>query len=119
MSSVERGKRLKIYERDGWRCVYCGCEVEEHEAVWESLKIRYPLKGGKSYQIQMSLTKERRDRIAVLDHVVPKSKGGSSRYDNLVTACWLCNSRKGSKPASLLIAKIQGEAATRGRALAS
>ncbi|MBA4850974.1 HNH endonuclease [Emticicia sp. BO119] len=30
-----------------------------------------------------------------LDHVTPKSKGGKTNWDNLVTACRRCNSRKG------------------------
>ena len=31
-----------------------------------------------------------------LDHVVPKSRGGGSGWDNLVTCCKRCNNRKGS-----------------------
>lgn len=30
-----------------------------------------------------------------LDHVTPRSKGGKSTWDNLVTACRPCNSKKG------------------------
>ncbi|MCU0326479.1 MAG: HNH endonuclease [Spirosomaceae bacterium] len=30
-----------------------------------------------------------------LDHLIPKSKGGKTNWDNLVTACRRCNSRKG------------------------
>ncbi len=30
-----------------------------------------------------------------LDHVIPKSRGGKSTWDNLVTACKRCNSKKG------------------------
>jgi len=32
-----------------------------------------------------------------LDHIVPRSKGGESSWENLVTACKPCNSRKGNK----------------------
>jgi 5-methylcytosine-specific restriction endonuclease McrA len=32
-----------------------------------------------------------------LDHVVPLSKGGRSSWDNVVTACVPCNSKKGSR----------------------
>jgi 5-methylcytosine-specific restriction endonuclease McrA len=31
-----------------------------------------------------------------LDHVIPKSRGGSSNWDNLVASCKRCNNRKGS-----------------------
>lgn len=30
-----------------------------------------------------------------LDHVLPKSRGGRTSWDNLITACKLCNSKKG------------------------
>lgn len=33
-----------------------------------------------------------------LDHVVPRSKGGESVWDNVVTACAPCNLRKGDRP---------------------
>lgn len=32
-----------------------------------------------------------------IDHVVPKSKGGKSTFENCVTACKPCNHRKGHK----------------------
>lgn len=33
----------------------------------------------------------------VMDHVVPKTHGGSDHIHNLVPACWICNSTKGHK----------------------
>jgi|SRR5271166_5357503 len=30
-----------------------------------------------------------------IDHIVPKSRGGRSSFVNCVTACYLCNSKKG------------------------
>ena len=32
-----------------------------------------------------------------LDHVIPRSKGGNHSWDNVVTACERCNSRKGDR----------------------
>jgi hypothetical protein len=32
-----------------------------------------------------------------IDHVLPKSKGGGSSWENLVTCCRVCNQLKGSK----------------------
>lgn len=30
-----------------------------------------------------------------IDHIVPRSRGGSNRTENLVTCCWTCNNNKG------------------------
>lgn len=37
-----------------------------------------------------------RDRLTI-DHVMPKSRGGRDRWDNLVAACTPCNNRKGNR----------------------
>ena len=35
---------------------------------------------------------------ATLDHITPVSRGGDHSFDNLVTACLHCNSRRGNRP---------------------
>ena len=35
------------------------------------------------------------ERELTLDHVMPRSRGGKSSWDNLITACKSCNSKKG------------------------
>ncbi|MEO0895554.1 MAG: HNH endonuclease [Bacteroidota bacterium] len=35
-----------------------------------------------------------RERLT-LDHVIPRAKGGRTTWNNLVTACYKCNSKKG------------------------
>lgn len=32
-----------------------------------------------------------------LDHVIPRDKGGITRWDNIVTSCFKCNTRKANK----------------------
>lgn len=34
---------------------------------------------------------------ATVDHIIPTAAGGSDEADNLASACWTCNSRKGAK----------------------
>jgi CRISPR/Cas system Type II protein with McrA/HNH and RuvC-like nuclease domain len=34
---------------------------------------------------------------ATLDHIQPVSRGGDNSFDNLVTACFHCNSRRGNR----------------------
>jgi len=35
-------------------------------------------------------------RDLTIDHVIPKSKGGEDKWENLVTACFKCNNKKSS-----------------------
>jgi ssDNA-binding Zn-finger/Zn-ribbon topoisomerase 1 len=56
--------RFKVLIRDNFKCVYCG---------------RSPKEDGVKLEV---------------DHLFPKSKGGSDSMDNLVAACWECNQGK-------------------------
>ena len=40
--------------------------------------------------------------MKTLDHVIPKSKGGKNTWQNVVTCCRICNSKKGNKTLSEL-----------------
>lgn len=62
--------RLKVYERDKWRCQLCGKRVKRDRQA------PHPLSPS-------------------LDHVVPMSKGGDHLYANVQCAHFLCNSLKG------------------------
>jgi 5-methylcytosine-specific restriction endonuclease McrA len=55
-----------LFARDGYRCQYCG-------------KHRLDLRG--------------RDYLT-RDHVIPISRGGENTWENVVTACAVCNNRK-------------------------
>ena len=44
-----------------------------------------------------------------LDHVLPRSRGGSSVWENLVACCFACNNRKGNRTpqeAGMVLAKL-------------
>ena len=58
--------REKIFERDGYKCHYCGKQLTRFSAT--------------------------------LDHIQPFSKGGDNSFENLITSCLHCNSRRGQKP---------------------
>jgi 5-methylcytosine-specific restriction endonuclease McrA len=45
---------------------------------------------------------------ASIDHVVPRSKGGTDDFDNLVLACPSCNSSKGTRDYDEFCRKIDG-----------
>jgi len=70
----EPSLRLKFYvmQRDGFRCRYCGKSPATHAGV-----------------------------TLHIDHVKPRSKGGETTLENLVTACSECNLGKGDSSMDL------------------
>lgn len=67
MNWIRQEKRLAIYARDGFACVYCGHAAEDDG---EGLS---------------------------LDHVLAHELGGGNDASNLVTACAFCNSSKADR----------------------
>ena len=63
--------RYEVLKRAGKRCELCG--VGEGDAAYEE---RLPLH---------------------VDHITPRSKGGSNELDNLQVLCRACNLRKGNR----------------------
>lgn len=68
---ISRGWRLFIYDRDGWRCQLCG---EPVDMVADTTHPSAP----------------------TLDHIVPRSRGGSDDPDNLRLTHRGCNARRQS-----------------------
>jgi 5-methylcytosine-specific restriction endonuclease McrA len=66
---IRRNTRLRIYARDLNTCVYCGSRGLELPEGTDVFRL-------------------------TLDHVVPRTLGGSNRPDNLVTCCLSCNSSR-------------------------
>lgn len=64
-------KRLAVYLRDGFECVYCG-------------------KNGKP----ATILNTRGGALLTLDHLQPRELGGDNDPFNLVTACVTCNSAR-------------------------
>jgi 5-methylcytosine-specific restriction endonuclease McrA len=69
-------KRMRIYMRDGYQCQYCSVRV------------------GQPYKDEHGVKRTLTQKDLTLDHITPKSKGGSGHPTNLVTACKPCNTRK-------------------------
>ena len=65
---IQPVKRLAIYLRDDFRCVYCGRELRKCKPC-----------------------------EITLDHVVSRSHGGGNESENLVTACKSCNCARRDK----------------------
>lgn len=62
-----------LARRDGWECAYCGAALG-----WGHPSVIRP----------------------EVEHVIPLSRGGSNRLDNLVLSCGPCNRAKGTRTAA-------------------
>jgi HNH endonuclease len=70
-----RENRIKVYDRDGYKCRYCEKQLTRFTAT--------------------------------LDHVTPVAEGGDNSFENLVTACLNCNSRKHKRPVGEFLTEIE------------
>jgi 5-methylcytosine-specific restriction endonuclease McrA len=76
----------KLADRDGWDCAYCGCALQ-----------------GKP------------DRpIPHVDHVIPKSRGGSNALTNKVLACPTCNISKHARTPEEWYEALRGKEESNG-----
>jgi hypothetical protein len=93
---MTRSLMLTVFQRDHWTCRYCGGRTI-FTPVMALLGTMFPdqfpfhrnWKGGQTHPAVIS-------RSAIVDHVIPGAHGGNwAELDNLATACWPCNARKG------------------------
>lgn len=73
VAAGDRIDRIRVFERDGWRCHICG-----HKTLRSML--------GKNH-----------DRAPQLDHIVTLADGGTHTWGNVACACAQCNWSKGSR----------------------
>lgn len=86
--SIPQKRRLEVYERDGWKCVYCGAQLAKPEE-W------LPCSSGIPGMLVCPWWLE----PATVDHVLPQSRGGNHKVENLVACCHSCNASKSTKTA--------------------
>jgi 5-methylcytosine-specific restriction endonuclease McrA len=77
--------RKNIFERDKYTCQYCGDKPKDRRTALKWME----------------------KKILNLDHVVPRSRGGKTTWDNIVSACYSCNTKKGNKLLSELGWKLR------------
>ncbi|GGW99058.1 HNH endonuclease [Streptomyces chartreusis] len=75
--AAPRGVRAQVLRRDGWQCRGCGWSPGDY--------------------IPPALTGRPLYRGLEIDHVHPRSRGGSGDIDNLQVLCTSCNTSKGAR----------------------
>src|SRR5207302_10304834 len=92
--SVSQTTQLQVFKRDGFTCRYCSKRVL-FVPVLRVLSILYPR--ALPYHTNWRWTECHPvywTHAASCDHILPVARGGSSRLENLATACYMCNSIK-------------------------
>jgi 5-methylcytosine-specific restriction endonuclease McrA len=78
--------RRNIFKRDHFTCQYCN---------------RQGRSVGVEHRVAATGNGSRRERLALedltIDHVIPRSRGGTSTWENCVLACLDCNARKANR----------------------
>jgi 5-methylcytosine-specific restriction endonuclease McrA len=69
-ASMKPAPYQRIYERDNWKCQYCGLDASEDFETWWTANLN-------------------------IDHIKPKHHGGNNNDENLAVACRACNTYKG------------------------
>ena len=70
-----------VFARDSYTCQICGLIGREE---------RFD-RGGFGYPTELA------NVFLSIDHIIPKSRGGSHSKENLQVLCTVCNTRKGTK----------------------
>ena len=78
--AIHAVKDIKVFERDKWKCRFCGCKVQKVNIY--------------------------SDNAAELDHIVPVSLGGPHSYSNVQTLCRRCNQQKSNNYNGQLILSV-------------
>jgi 5-methylcytosine-specific restriction endonuclease McrA len=109
----QTGKYKDIFTRDNYICFYCGIkvysldhiyhEVDDEKNKWHMKLINKKISYNK--YIKLSDTKILFDKyykthkldLATIDHIIPLRLEENNTFENLVTSCKSCNSKKGGK----------------------
>lgn len=81
-------KRAKIFRKKGIICVNCGCTGEFFALETD--------KGG-GVHLDLYGYIDNTEVLITVDHIIPKSKGGTNDMINFQTMCKLCNEMKADK----------------------
>ncbi|MDQ6946642.1 MAG: HNH endonuclease [Actinomycetota bacterium] len=87
----------QVFRRDRFTCRYCSARTIP-TPIMRAISLMFPAefryhKNWKVGETHPAIN----SRSATVDHVEPHAHGGANQLENLVTACWGCNIRKGDR----------------------
>jgi len=83
------GSKFKVFQRS-LICHVCGLKGDH-------FKLQKGLKEDVSPYLNLYGVLNGEDVMMTQDHIIPKSKGGTDRFDNLITMCFICNQNKSNR----------------------
>jgi len=93
-AAVSFGRR-NVFKRDHWACQYCGRQCRSPMGILDESGKRFgdssPHDNGNRPRRQPG------GEELTIDHVIPRSQGGTSTWENCVLACIGCNKRKADR----------------------
>ncbi|MBX9792238.1 MAG: HNH endonuclease [Pirellulales bacterium] len=87
--------RRNVFKRDHWTCQYCG--RQGRQPVLNEQGSDKPVCQPNPRANRNRLRRQPGGEELTIDHVVPRSQGGVSAWDNCVLACIDCNKRKADR----------------------
>jgi HNH endonuclease len=110
IQALKHAGRARVYEADGWRCRYCG-RLLVVPGVIELIGVLCPDEFPfPSHAMPRATTHPAAERAYPnVDHVHATSVGGTADEINLVTACTICNEKKGNRGGWQLLRPTPGD----------
>jgi 5-methylcytosine-specific restriction endonuclease McrA len=93
---VPKAREAAVLLRDHYTCRYCGYQllsIPVLRAIHELFPTTF--RWHPNWKTDEADVTWWRDASS-LDHVIPRTRGGTNNADNLVASCWPCNSSKGN-----------------------
>jgi 5-methylcytosine-specific restriction endonuclease McrA len=87
--------RRNVFKRDHWACQYCGRQCRGQFVTSDGSGERFG--NSKSRDNGNHPRCQPGGEELTIDHVIPRSQGGTSTWENCVLACIACNKRKADR----------------------
>ncbi len=93
--------RYKVYAQKGVTCVTCGLKAThfalERDRIKSERAQKTPFDNVYPWHLNLYAQKDDKEILMTIDHIIPKSKGGTNDMANLQPMCCHCNVKKGNK----------------------